>query len=142
LLRAANLGDSGFAIIRSNSPLYIQPPQTHYFNCPKQLSKIPESMRGDGSIVDHPSDADLYSVNLQGGDIVIAYTDGLSDNVFPNDVTAITSLVMRSNLDGFALAQTLADRLVLYATQCMWDKRRKSPFEQGCKAEGLYWRGG
>ncbi|KAG8852215.1 hypothetical protein FRB91_006794 [Serendipita sp. 411] len=142
LLRAANLGDSGFTIIRSNTPFYVQPPQTHYFNCPKQLSKIPEFMKSDGSIVDHPSDADLYSINLQGGDIVIAYTDGLSDNLFPNDITAITSLVMRSNLDGFELAQTLADRLVLYATQCMWDKRRKSPFEQGCKAAGQFWRGG
>ncbi|KAG8805454.1 hypothetical protein FS842_002845 [Serendipita sp. 407] len=130
LLRAANLGDSGFTIIRSNTPFYVQPPQTHYFNCPKQLSKIPEFMKSDGSIVDHPSDADLYSINLQGGDIVIAYTDGLSDNLFPNDITAITSLVMRSNLDDFELAQTLADRLVLYATQCMWDKRRKSPFER------------
>lgn len=142
LLRAANLGDSGFSIIRSASLLHVQPPQTHYFNCPKQLSKIPDVMKWDGSIVDHPRDADVYSVNLQGGDIVIAYTDGLSDNLFPKDLLSISALVMRANSPPDELAQTLADRLVLYASQCMWDKKRPSPFELGCVASGQYWRGG
>jgi len=142
LLRAANLGDSGFLIIRSASLFYIQPPQTHYFNCPKQLSKIPAHLKTGNSIVDHPSDADVYSTNLRGGDIVIAYTDGLSDNLFSHDVVSIAALVMRGNDSQHQLAQTLADRLVLYSTQCMWDKKRVSPFEVGCRAAGEYWRGG
>jgi hypothetical protein len=36
---------------------------------------------------------------------------------------------MRGEESQDQLAQLLADRLVLYATQCMWDKRRVSPFE-------------
>ncbi|KIM33310.1 hypothetical protein M408DRAFT_326073 [Serendipita vermifera MAFF 305830] len=142
LLRAANLGDSGFLIIRSASLYHVQNPQTHYFNCPKQLSKIPPRLKTEGSIVDHPSDADIYSTTLRGGDIIIAYTDGLSDNLFSHDVASISALVMRANETPEQLAQTLADRLALYATQCMWDKKRVSPFEVGCRRAGEYWKGG
>lgn len=56
-------------------------------------------------------------------------TDGLSDNVFPREVLALSSLVMRANETPDQLAQTLADRLCLFATQSMWDRRRVSPFE-------------
>ncbi|KAF7778731.1 hypothetical protein Agabi119p4_3076 [Agaricus bisporus var. burnettii] len=41
LLRSANLGDSGFSIIRSSSVFHRQRTQTHFFNCPKQLTKLP-----------------------------------------------------------------------------------------------------
>jgi len=53
----------------------------------------------------------------------------MSDNLFPHDVAAISALVMRASDSQDQLAQTLADRLVVYATQCMWDKKRVSPFE-------------
>ena len=41
-IRPHSLGDSGFCIFRSSNLLYYQPPQTHYFNCPRYapLNKI------------------------------------------------------------------------------------------------------
>ncbi|KAJ2987240.1 hypothetical protein NUW54_g9484 [Trametes sanguinea] len=98
ILRAANLGDSGFLVIRASSVIHQQRSQTHFFNCPKQLSKLPTSQkRFSRACVDQPSDADLHEMKLRHGDIIIAYTDGLSDNVFPAEMVAICSLVARQS---------------------------------------------
>jgi protein phosphatase PTC7 len=74
VLRAANLGDSGFSILRSSSVIYKQRIQTHFFNCPKQLTKLPTNARKfRGACIDSPSDADIYETKLRDGDLVIAY---------------------------------------------------------------------
>ncbi|KAI8998656.1 phosphatase 2C-like domain-containing protein [Trametes punicea] len=157
LLRAANLGDSGFLVIRASSVIYQQRSQTHFFNCPKQLSKLPTSQkRFSRACVDHPSDADLWEMKLRHGDIVIAYTDGLTDNVFPAEMVAICSLVARQfqlskptiSEDGTPKpsedleAQAMAERMVEYARMCMFNQKRVSPFERAAAREGMYFRGG
>ncbi|KAI0928726.1 hypothetical protein AcW1_005890 [Taiwanofungus camphoratus] len=163
VLRAANLGDSGFSIIRSSAVIYQQRVQQHFFNCPKQLSKLPTSTpRFSRACIDSPRDAETYETKLRDGDIVLAYTDGLSDNVFPAELLAICSLVSRQ----FAVApslerhqhweqavqekensedqmvQTIAERIVDYARLCMANKTRVSPFERAAAREGMYFRGG
>ncbi|KAI0780963.1 protein serine/threonine phosphatase 2C [Trametes elegans] len=160
VLRAANLGDSGFLVIRASSVIYQQRSQTHFFNCPKQLSKLPTSQkRFSRACVDHPSDADLCEMKLRHGDIVIAFTDGLSDNVFPAEMVAICSLVARqSQMTKRTItpsgelesgehvedheAQAMAERIVDYARMCMYNQKRVSPFERAAAREGMYFRGG
>ncbi|KIP09148.1 hypothetical protein PHLGIDRAFT_29246 [Phlebiopsis gigantea 11061_1 CR5-6] len=168
LLRAANLGDSGFCIIRSSSMIHFQQPQTHFFNCPKQLAKLPSrlQLRG-GACCDPASDADNVSLKLRDGDLVILFTDGLSDNVFPAELISICSLVTRqyqqspsTQIQPFpqgqakgepfefvreeedAQVQTMAERIVQYATLCMNNKKRVSPFERAAAREGMFFRGG
>jgi len=143
VLRSANLGDSGFLIIRPPSVAYREPVQTHFFNCPLQLSKFPASMRGlSRYYIDSPSIAAQYETKLRDGDIVIAYTDGLSDNVFPSDLVAICSLVARADGSEEEKVQTMADRIVQYAQTCMHDQKRVSPFEREAAREGKIYRGG
>jgi len=143
LLRAANLGDSGFAILRSFNMYYVQPPQTHFFNYPFQLAKLPSTFRAySGAYVDSPKHAATYSSHLRGGDIIIAHTDGLADNVYPSEVCSIVSLVMRQGTDEAQQAQDLADRLVEYGRICMFKKDKVSPFEKKAAREGVYYRGG
>ncbi|KAI0831284.1 protein serine/threonine phosphatase 2C [Trametes gibbosa] len=171
VLRAANLGDSGFLVIRASSVIYTQRSQTHFFNCPKQLSKLPTSeKRFSRACVDHPSDADLCELKLRHGDIIIAYartqkltliaqTDGLSDNVFPAEMVTICSMVARqSQMTRRTLtaagkqesvqpvedqeAQDMAERIVEYARMCMFNRKRVSPFERAAAREGMYFRGG
>ncbi|OJT06146.1 Protein phosphatase PTC7 -like protein [Trametes pubescens] len=160
VLRAANLGDSGFLVIRASAVIYTQRSQTHFFNCPKQLSKLPTSeKRFSRACVDHPSDADLCEMKLRHGDIVIAYTDGLSDNVFPAEMVTICSMVARqSQMTKRTLtstgeqesieavedteAQAMAERIVEYARMCMHNRKRVSPFERAAAREGMYFRGG
>ncbi|KAI1795899.1 protein serine/threonine phosphatase 2C [Ganoderma leucocontextum] len=160
MLRAANLGDSGFLIIRGSQVIYQQRAQTHFFNCPKQLSKLPTAQkRFSRAVVDHPSDAELCELKLRHGDLIIVYTDGLSDNVFPSEMVAICSLVARqfqfnrrtltpsgeTEIEGSAEdqeVQAMAERIVDYARICMANTKRVSPFERAAAREGMYFRGG
>ncbi|KAI0818611.1 protein serine/threonine phosphatase 2C [Irpex lacteus] len=144
VLRAANLGDSGFCIIRSSSVIHFQEAQTHYFNCPKQLTKLPRNSRLYGGMcMDPPSDADTYDTKLIDGDLVILFTDGLSDNVFPTELVSICSLAHKFiQTEEDAQVQTIAERIVNYAQLCMKNKKRVSPFERAAAREGMYFRGG
>ncbi|KAF8228176.1 hypothetical protein L208DRAFT_1292865 [Tricholoma matsutake] len=144
LLRSANLGDSGFVIIRSSTVLHKQQPQTHFFNCPKQLTKLPVNSRRRFSraCVDSPSEAETFRMNLRDGDIVIAYTDGLSDNVFSAEIITICALVGRHGGPEDWQVQAVADRLVDYSRQCMASKTRLSPFEKEAARQGMFFRGG
>ncbi|KAG9318474.1 phosphatase 2C-like domain-containing protein [Chiua virens] len=142
VLRSANLGDSGFSIIRSSSVIYREPVQTHYFNCPLQLTKYPQNLGFDKHYLDPPSAAAQYETKLRHGDIVIAYTDGLSDNVFPAELAAICSLIARGGGPEDEQVQSMADRIVQYAQACMSDRKRASPFERDAAREGMLYRGG
>ncbi|KAI5124507.1 hypothetical protein M0805_003031 [Coniferiporia weirii] len=143
VLRAANLGDSGFCIIRSSSLLHYQPPQTHFFNCPRQISKVPmRSKRYGMAYTDSPRGADVYETRLRDGDIVVSYTDGLSDNVFSDEILQICGLLGRSEGPEGEQVQDMADRLVQYARSCMAKERRVSPFEIAAAEAGEYHRGG
>ncbi|KAH8107078.1 protein serine/threonine phosphatase 2C [Cristinia sonorae] len=146
-LRAANLGDSGFCIIRSSSVIHEQKSQTHFFNCPRQLAKI-SNPRLRPTIHDTPQDADVFETKLRDGDIVILYTDGLSDNVFMSELTSICALVSRQFSDRSgpnaedAQVQAMADRIVDYTTMVMHMKRRVSPFQLAASRENLFFLGG
>ncbi|KDR81603.1 hypothetical protein GALMADRAFT_59131 [Galerina marginata CBS 339.88] len=144
VLRSANLGDSGFLILRQTSLVHRQAPQTHFFNCPKQLTKLPTNngRRFSRACVDSPSEAETYRAKLRDGDIVIVYTDGLADNVFQSEMMTICSLVARTGGTEDEQVQAMADRLVDYARQCMKSKSRVSPFEREASRVGMYFRGG
>ncbi|KAI9222640.1 hypothetical protein BC828DRAFT_377911 [Blastocladiella britannica] len=109
-LRTANLGDSGYLIVRadpepgqpsiesaggggrssssSSTPalraVYRSPEQQHYFNAPFQLSVSPPHIRGNLS--DSPQQAQVSDHQLRPGDVVIVATDGLFDNAFTRDI--------------------------------------------------------
>ncbi|KAJ4000794.1 phosphatase 2C-like domain-containing protein [Lentinula boryana] len=144
LLRSANLGDSGYSIIRSSNVIYKEKIQTHFFNCPKQLTKLPANpgRKFARVCIDSPKEANNHSMKLRDGDIVVVYTDGFSDNVFPSEMLSICSLVGRKDVTEDEQVQSMADNLVLYARQCMMDRRRVSPFEREAAREGMFFRGG
>ncbi|KAJ3936848.1 MAG: phosphatase 2C-like domain-containing protein [Lentinula lateritia] len=144
LLRSANLGDSGYSIIRSSNVIYKEKVQTHFFNCPKQLTKLPANpgRKFARVCIDSPKEANTHSINLRDGDLVVAYTDGFSDNVFPSEMLSICSLAGRKDATEDEQVQSMADNLILYARQCMMDRRRISPFEREAAREGMFFRGG
>ncbi|KAJ7043668.1 phosphatase 2C-like domain-containing protein [Mycena alexandri] len=144
LLRAANLGDSGFSILRGGSILYSQPVQTHFFNCPKQLTKLPppSGKRFTRACVDSPREAQTYRTQLCNGDIIVAYTDGLTDNVFAHEMIDICSPDPEVDPSDDAQVQSMADRLIIHARDCMAAKTRVSPFERQAAREGMFFPGG
>ncbi|KAK6505501.1 hypothetical protein TWF481_007398 [Arthrobotrys musiformis] len=97
-MEAANLGDSGFVILRGGRVHHTSQPQTHAFNTPFQLSVIPleviEQARKFGGpipISDRPRDAHVDIHDLQHGDVLIFATDGLWDNLSAQDVLRLVS---------------------------------------------------
>tara|TARA_Y100000310_G_scaffold335211_1_gene416697 strand:- start:3152 stop:3901 length:750 start_codon:yes stop_codon:yes gene_type:complete len=83
IFRIANIGDSGFMVIRNEKILLESAEQQHQFNYPYQLG-----MGKDGQPhgTDRPEDAEVYKMQLEKGDIVVMGTDGLFDNLWPKQI--------------------------------------------------------
>ncbi|RXM96571.1 Vacuolar protein sorting-associated protein 29 [Acipenser ruthenus] len=79
-LHTANLGDSGFLVVREGEVVHRSDEQQHYFNTPFQLSIAPPEAEG-AVLSDSPEAADSSSFDVQLGDIILTATDGLFDNM-------------------------------------------------------------
>ncbi|KAI3402631.2 PTC7 [Candida oxycetoniae] len=120
ILRVANLGDSWCGLFRDNKLIENTKFQTHNFNTPFQLAKIPETivrqaaMEGRRYIIDTPQMADEYIWNCQKDDIVIFATDGVTDNIVPQDIEIFLNdhLKDNKNVQLDAVANTLVDEVV------------------------------
>jgi len=99
-LEVANLGDSGFAQLRLNAVHHYSDPQTHAFNTPYQLSLIPPRILaqsrtfGGQPFADLPKDANVTNHELRHGDVLVFASDGLWDNLAPQDLLRIVSRYM------------------------------------------------
>ncbi|KAJ2722042.1 hypothetical protein GGI07_003576 [Coemansia sp. Benny D115] len=77
-LRVANLGDCGLTVVRQGDMVYRTEEQQHSFNFPYQLGTEAHS--------DGPSDAQVFRLKIQRGDIIIVGSDGVFDNLFDEDI--------------------------------------------------------
>lgn len=97
-----SLGDSGFIQLRLNAVHHCTEPQTHAFNTPYQLSVIPPYILartkafGGRRLQDMPDDSHVSSHTVRHGDILIFASDGVWDNLSPQDVLKIVSRRMLS----------------------------------------------
>lgn len=130
-LYAANLGDSGFMVVRGEDVIFQSPQQQHDFNFPYQLGS-------PGTVSDSPSAAQIFSIKVQVGDVVIVGTDGLLDNVFPDQAAAIAAVAYRKGEP----PQVAAQALTTFAQQRAADRRYMSPFAYAAQAMGYYYLGG
>ncbi|RMZ28276.1 hypothetical protein D0859_07632 [Hortaea werneckii] len=96
-----SLGDSGFLILSPGKVAARSEAQTHAFNTPYQLSKIPPRMQaqhaifgGSKQLSETPKDADIEHHQVRHGDIVLFATDGVWDNLSAQDVLQIVTKVM------------------------------------------------
>jgi len=148
-----NLGDSGAMLLRpalrtppgSDQPLlfprvvFRSSDQTHYFNCPYQL--------GSGNA---PLEApDLIHVRVRTGDLLIAATDGVFDNLFDHQVQALVArhlgTAWRSGAPVEPQLQELATAIVRQAQRIGVQEDKKdviTPFALAAHSEGLPFRGG
>lgn len=97
----SSLGDSGYAHLSPFRLNYISPAQTHAFNTPFQFSKLPPKMLAQVALFggakpysELPSDAAVKSLNLSHGDVLVFATDGVWDNLSPEDALRIVSRLM------------------------------------------------
>ena len=70
-------GDSGFAVFRKGKVIAQSNPLQHFFDCPYQFAACPDFTED----TDKPEHASSYELQLESGDVVVAATDGLWDNL-------------------------------------------------------------
>ncbi|KAL4281569.1 hypothetical protein GQ457_03G004700 [Hibiscus cannabinus] len=99
-LHVANIGDSGFMIIRNGAVFKRSSPMLYEINFPVQIEKG-----------DHPSDfVEVYRIELDENDVIITATDGLFDNLYEKDIASIVFKSLQENLKPQEIAELLATR--------------------------------
>lgn len=129
-IHAVNLGDSGFIVVRDGRTVLRSPSQQHDFNFTYQLES------GGGS--DLPSSAEVFRYPVATGDVIIAGTDGLFDNLYTNEITTIVVEAARAGLG----AQATAQKIAALARERALDKNRQSPFAAAAQEAGYRFYGG
>ncbi|KAF8391099.1 hypothetical protein HHK36_023399 [Tetracentron sinense] len=129
-LHAANIGDSGFVVFREGHIIYCSPTQQHSFNCPYQL--------GNDRGSDRPVSAQIIKVPVKPGDIVVAGTDGLFDNLAEYEIEQAMIKGTGDGLNPMCMASTLAE-LALYNS---YDKYCWTPFSRASRKAGFEHHGG
>ncbi|CAG5082280.1 Oidioi.mRNA.OKI2018_I69.PAR.g10083.t1.cds [Oikopleura dioica] len=139
ILTTANLGDSGYLIVRNGEIIDRSEKQTHKFNIPKQLAYAPPSLR---FIADMPSDAHEKKFVTHPGDLIVTATDGLFDNV-PDEVLLqeLSYLPHADQIHTQDLERT-AKCLASRAHKNALNKSYVSPFALAAKSAGFHYTGG
>ncbi|KAG9455352.1 hypothetical protein H6P81_008256 [Aristolochia fimbriata] len=129
-LHAINLGDSGFLVVRDGCTIFRSPAQQHDFNFTYQLAC--------GNDSDLPSSGQVFTIPVVPGDVIIAGTDGLFDNLYNNEVTAVVVHAVRAGLG----PQVTAQKIAALARQRAQDKNRQTPFSTAAQDAGYRYYGG
>lgn len=127
--------DSGFVILRRYDRSYVAifrtEEQQHGFNHPFQLSMDP----AEG---DTPDDAICVSIAVRVGDIVLAASDGLLDNVFEEELVRSVNQAKQNG----TLLTDLPDRLAELAITRGENSTFHSPFAAKAESNGYTFKGG
>ncbi|KAJ6391084.1 hypothetical protein OIU77_025144 [Salix suchowensis] len=129
-LHAINLGDSGFVVVRGGSTIFRSPVQQHGFNFTYQLE--------NGNSGALPSSGQVFTIPVAPGDFIVAGTDGLFDNLYNTEITAIVVHAMRAGLE----PQSAAQKIAALARQRAEDKDRQTPFSTSAQDAGFRYYGG
>ncbi|KAL6643021.1 hypothetical protein ACP70R_021202 [Stipagrostis hirtigluma subsp. patula] len=100
VLRASNIGDSGFLVIRNGEVYEKSKPMLYGFNFPLQIEKGDDPLK----LVQN------YTIDLKEGDAIVTATDGLFDNVYEHEVAAMVSKSLQADLKPTEIAEHLAAR--------------------------------
>ncbi|XP_024366809.1 probable protein phosphatase 2C 55 [Physcomitrium patens] len=121
-LRVANVGDSGFVVVRDSTVVARSEPMIRGFNFPYQI----------GTDGDDPEMAEVYDIKVQKNDVVILGSDGIWDNLFEQQVIEIVDSVHTAG----GGPEILAKQLVTMANKLGQRKQGMSPFAAAAHAAG------
>lgn len=117
-ISAANVGDSGFFLLRKGKIIYKSPIQQRgLFGCPYQL----------GNCKDNPSVAQEMELNVEKDDILIVGTDGMLDNM---NECEMEELVGRA-------AEELASQIGNLALYNSFDRFADTPYARASKGRHI-----
>ncbi|CAA6672513.1 unnamed protein product [Spirodela intermedia] len=125
LLRAVNIGDSGFMVVRGDAVAYRSPSQQHSFNFPFQIGRVDEGTPLKRAVE--------LATELAPGDVIVAASDGLFDNLFEEE---IVELVARKRADVFGGTAEEMARALAAAAEDAYRKGKETPFGVASRAAG------
>ncbi|KAL5276926.1 PPTC7 family protein [Megaselia abdita] len=135
----ANIGDSGFMVVRKGEIVHKSEEQQHYFNTPFQLS-LPPPGHGRNVLSDSPESADTLSFPVKEGDVIMVATDGVFDNV-PESLLLDVLSSAEGVTDPVKLQMT-ANSLALMARSLSFDSEFMSPFAINARRNNINAIGG
>ncbi|XP_023634220.1 probable protein phosphatase 2C 62 isoform X2 [Capsella rubella] len=121
-LHIANIGDTGFMVIRDGTVYQKSSPMFHHFCFPLQITQGCDVLKL----------AEVYHVNLEEGDVVIAATDGLFDNLYEKEIVSIVCRSLDQNLE----PQKIAELVAAKAQEVGGSETERTPFADAAKEEG------
>ncbi|KAM0483083.1 hypothetical protein ACHAPX_002528 [Trichoderma viride] len=149
VLYATNLGDGQVLVLRPRGKeiIYKTTEQWHWFDCPRQLGTNSPDTPKQNAVVD--------TIDLEEGDVVLAMSDGVIDNLWGHEIAANVFESIKAWEDGKA-ADTQGDRtggrnggmalaaqnLMAAAKVIALDPYAQSPFMEHAIEEGLASEGG
>ncbi|MED6195341.1 hypothetical protein PIB30_037082 [Stylosanthes scabra] len=119
---AANVGNTGFMVIRDGCIFKKSSPMFHEFSFPLQI------VTGED-----PSEIiEGYKVDVNDGDVIITATNGLFDNLYDQEIASVVSKSLQANLKPQEIAKLLAMR----AQEVGRSSFARSPFGDAAQAAG------
>lgn len=143
VLRASNLGDSGFMVVRKGQIVHRSTEQQHSFNFPFQLANTGDERANATS--DKPADAEKVEVEVHEGDIVVAGSDGLFDNLYDHEILAIVARAVQEaerNGNEKGLEERLAHALAHRASEVANKTTGLVPFGENARRAMFHFEGG
>jgi len=133
-LYTANIGDSGFLVVRCGEVVHRSQEQQHYFNTPFQLSLPPTELQSE-VLADRPDAADQYAFSVEDGDVILLATDGIFDNV--PDRLLVEEMDKVQHCKDEVILQQSANTIALMARRLSRDSQFLSPFSINALAAGI-----
>lgn len=133
-LYTANIGDSGFLVVRCGEVVHRSQEQQHYFNTPFQLSLPPTELQSE-VLADRPESADQYEFCVEDGDVILLATDGIFDNV--PDRLLVEEMDKVQHCKDELVLQQCANSIALMARRLSRDSKFLSPFSINALAAGI-----
>lgn len=143
VLYVTNLGDSQVMVLRPRDRkiLFKTKAQWHWFDCPRQLGTNSPDTPRDNAVVD--------VVEIEAGDVVLAMSDGVTDNLWEHEIVrlVVDSLVKWEDREDplttrMARMPFAASELMNAAKEIALDPFAESPYMEHAIDEGLASSGG
>lgn len=140
VLLATSLGDCAVMVVRpkTGTLIYKSEEDWHWFDCPRQLgTNSPDTPKANASI---------DKVNVEEGDVVLCLSDGVTDNLWEEDITEWVTHAMKQWEDKVHEAEDgivyVARTLMNAAKDVALDPYAGSPYMSRAVDEGLAAEGG
>jgi len=119
-LSLLNVGDCSLLVLRNGKVEKRSKELTHFFGCPYQLS----SYSGD-----RPRDGTCLTFKLAAGDVVVAGSDGVFDNITDDEVASLAS--------GGGGATAVAGKIAKRAREVSLDTTAVTPYAKASQKNGV-----